>query len=564
MAPRVLLVSGHTTDAPGRPQPRFPDSEVPAVERQVADVLQAWDVGPGATVVCGGARGADLIVAGQALDRGADVRLCLALSVEQFVERSVRSDGTGWVERFRRVAARARVDVQPDADPRHPDDNVFARANAWMVDTVRSLDDRPHVLLVWNGAEGDGPGGTHDLLDRLGLRTAQDRDRVAVIDPTPRAYAARERVARPKRILAADGGGIRAVLSLEILDAIERQLRDRYGRPGLVLADYFDYIAGTSTGAILAAALSLGHPVAAIRERYLALGTVVFRRRFLPLRWFSLYDDAALRRELDDFFGTGRTLGDPELRTLLLAVMHNTATDSPWPLSNATTAKYNRADRLLLDPPDRNLDIPLGPLIRASCAAPIYFPPEQLPVGDRTFQFQDGGITPYNNPALLAFVMATLPDYGLGWPTGADEILVVSVGTGSSAAVHPRLRRRAVTLPFNARNLPSVFMNGAAFGQDLLARSLGRCRFGPPLDREVGDRVNGVPLGGQPLFTYVRYNADLADVSLQQAGIHDARTRARLRKLDAVRHIPTLQELGRRAARDVDVASHFAGFLGDD
>lgn len=51
-----------------------------------------------------------------------------------------------------------------------------------------------------------------------------------------------------KKILALDGGGIKGVVSIEILAKIEQLLREREGKPDLVLADYFDFIAGTSTG----------------------------------------------------------------------------------------------------------------------------------------------------------------------------------------------------------------------------------------------------------------------------------------------------------------------------
>jgi hypothetical protein len=52
-----------------------------------------------------------------------------------------------------------------------------------MVDTVRAMDDRPYVVVVWDGRGGDGPGGTGDLVRRLGY--APDDERVRVIDPTP-------------------------------------------------------------------------------------------------------------------------------------------------------------------------------------------------------------------------------------------------------------------------------------------------------------------------------------------------------------------------------------------
>ena len=56
----------------------------------------------------------------------------------------------------------------------------------------------------------------------------------------------------PKRILALDGGGIRGILTVQFLKRIEKLVRDRTGDNSAVLADYFDLIGGTSTGAIIA------------------------------------------------------------------------------------------------------------------------------------------------------------------------------------------------------------------------------------------------------------------------------------------------------------------------
>jgi patatin-like phospholipase/acyl hydrolase len=52
----------------------------------------------------------------------------------------------------------------------------------------------------------------------------------------------------PRKLLALDGGGIRGVLSLQILARIEELLIRESGRSDYRLADYFDYVAGTSTG----------------------------------------------------------------------------------------------------------------------------------------------------------------------------------------------------------------------------------------------------------------------------------------------------------------------------
>ena len=77
---------------------------------------------------------------------------------------------------------------------------------------------------------------------------------------------------------------------------------------------------------------------------------------------------------------------------------------------------------------DNNLAIPLWQLVRASTAAPTYFPPEVVTLGERDFVFVDGALTTYNNPAFQLFLMATLDAYRLCWPATESDLLLVSVG----------------------------------------------------------------------------------------------------------------------------------------
>ena len=66
---------------------------------------------------------------------------------------------------------------------------------------------------------------------------------------------------QPRKILSLDGGGIRGILTLEILAEMEKQLKQKLNKgDDFCLGDYFDYIGGTSTGAIIAAGLSIGVP----------------------------------------------------------------------------------------------------------------------------------------------------------------------------------------------------------------------------------------------------------------------------------------------------------------
>ncbi|GIJ57329.1 hypothetical protein [Virgisporangium aurantiacum] len=177
---QVIVASGHLVDAPDRPVPRFPQERVPWVTGQIEAVFDEWQVGPSTTLICGGARGADIIAAEAALARGAHVVVCLALPPDRFVEQSVDLPGTDWAARFRRLLEVA--DVRELRDP-PAGDEVFTRTNEWMVDLARSLHPEPRAVLVWNGQAGDGVGGTAHMVHRLGY----DRDdpRVRVIDPTP-------------------------------------------------------------------------------------------------------------------------------------------------------------------------------------------------------------------------------------------------------------------------------------------------------------------------------------------------------------------------------------------
>lgn len=581
MESHAIFVSGHRTDDPDKPG-RFPESRVRHVRQDIQRWFDELDVRQGWALITGGARGADLIAAEEAVSRGASVRLLLAAEMETFIAGSVVADDPDaydWVGAFRRVAdaEATSVEVLPaELAPRDPSGGqIYVVANAWMLAELEHYEHK-HALLVWNGEPGR-EGGTGQLAtkarDAVGDPSGR---RFRIIDPTPRQYDDRQYLDhRRRRILALDGGGLRGIITLQILAAIEQQLRAQRNEPDLVLADYFDYIAGTSTGAIIATGLALGRPVCEISRRYIDLGHAAFRRSLRSATKVARYGSRPLLEQLHEFFGEGLTLGDPRLRTLLLLVLHRLDTDSPWLLTNCTNAKYNRATRFLSpDGSDRNLDLDLLDLIRGSTAAPTYFPPQRMWVGPkRNAVFQDGGVTAFNNPALIAAVMATLPAYGLEWDKGEDKLLVVSVGTGTHANVTADVNRPLVQLR-NLLRLPSVFMNGSAFSQDLLSRVIGDCRYGPPIDSEVGDlvgdqfsgdeeSVSDLLPGGLPrighYFSYVRYDADLTDDGLRKTPV-GARDWAVVRKMDKPAQIPNLESIGRHAAGQVNVSSHFSGF----
>jgi uncharacterized protein len=384
--------------------------------------------------------------------------------------------------------------------------------------------------------------------------------------------AARYTTAGPRKMLALDGGGIRGVLTLSILKAIETQL----GQP---LWKYFDYIAGTSTGAIIAAGLARGMSVDELIDFYKKTGTAMFQKTKFLERLNSLYRDGPLQQQLKQVFGDATDLKPQHLKTLLLVVTRNVTTDSPWPISSNPEARYNVPTRT-----DCNLCIPLWKLVRASTAAPIYFPPEVIQVdpkdASKTFVFVDGGVTPYNNPAFLLYRFATDPAYRLQWPTGEKNLLLVSVGTGAAPTEGSTASDPEHNMLSTGLGIPGALMYGSLVDQDINCRTIGRCTYGDVIDRELLDMVprEGNDEGklserlAQPRvslekdlgrrFLYARYNVDLSDEGLAKLEISGVKSEdaRKLDKADA-EQIDTLLRIGSKAAAQVKVKDHFGAFV---
>lgn len=356
------------------------------------------------------------------------------------------------------------------------------------------------------------------------------------------------------RLLAFDGGGIRGLFSLEIAKQLETLLREKHGRPNLVLADHFHYLGGTSTGAIIATFLSWGMPVDEVIRLYRENSKVMFTKA----GWGAFFKNRFAGQPISDFLrnffveddGSPATLGTGKLRTLLLVVTRNASTGSPWPMSNNPHALYNDRSQ-----PGCNLDLPLWQIVRASTAAPTFFPPEVIEIADRSgqvkkqvFAFEDGGVTPFNNPAHLLYTMATLPEYKLGWPEGKERMSLVSIGTGRVKT--GRGARFVENLLGQAKNLPTALIGSAQWLQDLVCRQQGECRYGEPMDSELGDMVRGNPRAS---FLYARYDRNIGETEMQGA----FKVSKKGFTLDNIELMDFLQEMGAAYAKSAVKLEHF-------
>jgi patatin-like phospholipase/acyl hydrolase len=186
-----------------------------------------------------------------------------------------------------------------------------------------------------------------------------------------------------KRILSLDGGGVRGILSLGFLERIEALLRRRHGDdPSFRLCHYYDLIAGTSTGSIIAALLAQGKTVQEVIDLYLRLAGEVFAPRWWEFRLGILrprYQPSKLETFLQQELGSECRMGDLNtIQTGLLVMCKRIDTGSPWPISNNPEGRYfgERPGRRQQIP---NRDYPLWKIVRASTAAPTFFRPDRHP-----------------------------------------------------------------------------------------------------------------------------------------------------------------------------------------
>lgn len=358
----------------------------------------------------------------------------------------------------------------------------------------------------------------------------------------------------PKRILALDGGGVRALVALGFLERIESLLRDVYGtNDEFRLADHFDLIGGTSSGALVATGLALGFSVAEVIE----LSSRVSHRTFADPGWsYGLlspkFDSGVLVAELRASIGD-ETLGSPNLRTGLAIVAKRIDTGSPWIFHNNPRGKFYRPGESAGSV--ANADIPLYELLRASSAAPTYFEPERIAVAPGIEGlFVDGGVSPFNNPALLLLMMVTTPGYGYGWPAGVDELNLISVGTGLGGPTRDSAALESLpSALFAAVSLESIITDCQWQAQAVL-QWLGQSAGPWEIDSEAGSyaSVEAIP---QKLLRYQRYNLLLRQDWLHlELGIRlSPEEIGNLVKLDRPESADQLLELARRgAARQVE------------
>ncbi|MEQ1745188.1 MAG: patatin-like phospholipase family protein [Saprospiraceae bacterium] len=368
----------------------------------------------------------------------------------------------------------------------------------------------------------------------------------------------------PKRMLALDGGGIRGAISLGFLEKIETMLRERHQKPDLLLCDYFDLIGGTSTGAIIATLLATGRSVSEVIDLYGELGGKIFGDKFgvfeIGSKLKANYDDKPLQAELKKLFGDIR-LGGDEIRTGICVNAKRADTFSTWVMINHPKAKYFEPAK---EGEFGNKDYLLREVVRASTAAPTYFLPQRIDIGNRQATFIDGGVSMANNPSWQMFLLATLKGFPFHWPTGADQLLLVSIGTGTHTKVVDAEKIASTNMLGWAATVPDMLMEDATYQNQLMLQYLSKSPTAIEIDSEIGDLRDDL-LTPAPMLHYLRYQAYLEQPKTNRDGTQedkphlpfDDKAIEKMREMDKAEMVEPLIQVGRIYAQRRVEEGHF-------
>ena len=296
-----------------------------------------------------------------------------------------------------------------------------------------------------------------------------------------------------RRILTIDGGGVRGIIPAVLLSKLERQT-------GQLTRDAFDFVGGTSTGAVLAAGIAAGIPAERLVALYAERSPQLFRR--VPLISMLrrivtgvMYDTATLHGMIREELGSEAAdwrLNDVPIDLLITA--KRLADGMPWYFVRDSPANSCRAG-----------EYRLADAATASAAAPTYFRPWAMGgIGDLI----DGGIGVAGNPVYQACVEAF--EYTDAYRP--EETVVVSLGTGTL------LRRERPTWlwPWLGWLLSELLRSPSEQQTELVHRHYATAAFSRldlRLEREIGldavDRIGELRALGERLAEAVDWPAIL-------------------------------------------------------
>ena len=280
---------------------------------------------------------------------------------------------------------------------------------------------------------------------------------------------------RKFRILALDGGGIRGVISAKILERVQEKI----GQP---LNEYFDLIAGTSTGSILAASIVLGKTPTELIDIYRNRGEEIFRASFFQRKisyWLNQpkYSNDGLKKVLKEYFiheDDDITIDNLREKSMIISRQENPNANPKARLLILAYSTSQRYTSFFLSPiVDENpwyKYANLWEVCLSSASAPTFFPPYKFDLDRNSLQnigtgspaeytFVDGGVAA-NNPSLGALVHTLDIEKIDGEKIKLEDIALLSIGTGRTTEPLEFQEVNGWGALNWASHIPDVFMGG--------------------------------------------------------------------------------------------------------
>ncbi|MDL2312771.1 patatin-like phospholipase family protein [Bacteroidales bacterium OttesenSCG-928-B11] len=267
------------------------------------------------------------------------------------------------------------------------------------------------------------------------------------------------------RILSIDGGGIKGVIPAIILEYLEKRLQVLSGNPNAVLSDYFDMIAGTSTGGLLTCFYLLppfpdevkkntryfASEASALYEQY---GRDIFKPK-VPMgplsRARALFDEIYSAEGLQNLLA--QKLGNvklSEMRKHCLITAYDITERKSVFFTLPEAQKYPHKDYYIKD------------VARATSAAPTFFEIAKITsIGGKNSYLIDGGMFA-NNPAICALVEAQKTEFEKIKNPRIEDIYILSLGTGRAMRGYDYEKAKNWGITSWAIPLLNIFTSGSS------------------------------------------------------------------------------------------------------
>jgi len=231
-----------------------------------------------------------------------------------------------------------------------------------------------------------------------------------------------------KIILSIDGGGIRGIVPAAVLAYLEKKIQEIQKDPRIRLANLVDFVAGTSTGSIVASMMLLPcddcrkprNTMQDIVDLYFAIGDQVFEKHFLhnvKTVW-GLFGPQFPASNIDE--PLLKYLDHYKMKDLLKPCMI-----AGYDIEKRRVNFYTNRDK-----DEKYAEYNVKDVVRGSTAIPAYFPPARFQYGTDMNTIVDGGVFA-NNPSLSALIEISKTKYdGECKNLGPKKVLVISLGTG--------------------------------------------------------------------------------------------------------------------------------------